>query len=483
MAAESFEAAHGQPLLGVLGSVHLCISGWTKHQCMCGRILRFCIALYFQTSIQWSDRPAAALQHKSESAKEARGALASQTEARTHKGTHAAERGDLRPKRANREGAQSRPGTVRASFEEHTLRASADSFGRGGHAPIMAVPLWGMGKRQCQILRSMRLRLATAVCILWGARLGSLERTGSLVSELGVQQLASSFSAQAGVSQTAEWIGQSQRGWQASKQFCTGPECAAASEGPWCQNRGTTQAAKAPRPITSSCNHACRGVSRKEDFRQPPITVQTNRDSLPSSVRELVDRHHQDTHRQEARSLHKAIAQRAAAKREIVKLRANREQFLRSWNQYIIQLADLWKHQVAERENAIEAFETSEAQWAKQLKEATADISKLAAGGAVASEDLELDEAMESEELVNRAIAEEHAMEEATKARRENDARILNMMEAAKLAAEQQLQESSCQRDVSRSPRRKGRAPDVDLTTSPVGKTGGDLVDLTHGPN
>ena len=106
----------------------------------------------------------------------------------------------------------------------------------------------------------------------------------------------------------------------------------------------------------------------------------------------------------------------------------------------------------------------------------------MAAGGAVVTEDGELDEGMESDNLVNCAIAEEKAMEDAAKARRENDAKIKEMMEAAKMAAEAQLQETLCAREASRSPRRKGRPPDIDLTGSPDGKYGGGLVDLTQGP-
>ncbi|CAE7327367.1 unnamed protein product [Symbiodinium sp. KB8] len=180
--------------------------------------------------------------------------------------------------------------------------------------------------------------------------------------------------------------------------------------------------------------------------------LRSSRDSIPMEAQNLLDQFQQDQTQQEARSMHKAVSQQSAAKKEIEKIRAARSQYMQQWAQYIQGLADLLQRQVTEQETVLAAYDDKEAQWMGALTKATADLKQMTSTNPV-HEISEDEQDMEAEDMVDRAIDEEQKITKQREEHLQQSKQLQVTLESIKAQAMSRVEEAK--RDGSRTPRRQ----------------------------
>ena len=109
--------------------------------------------------------------------------------------------------------------------------------------------------------------------------------------------------------------------------------------------------------------------------------MRENEAELNPQLRELLAQHQQVDAREEAKVMHRVVASKAAAKKELHKLRAARSNYLQAWSSYLEQVLSTVQAQVEEHTATMVDFAAKEAQWDEALQDATSTLTKLATDG------------------------------------------------------------------------------------------------------
>ncbi|OLQ01201.1 hypothetical protein AK812_SmicGene16055, partial [Symbiodinium microadriaticum] len=129
------------------------------------------------------------------------------------------------------------------------------------------------------------------------------------------------------------------------------------------------------------------------------LAMKENESDLTPQLRDLLAQHQQVDAREEAKVMHRVVASKAAAKKELHKLRAARCSYVQAWSAYLDQILTTVQSQVEEHTATMAEYATKEGQWEQALQEAASALTRMATDGpqAISDEDEEKDiELMES---------------------------------------------------------------------------------------
>ncbi|CAE7716486.1 unnamed protein product, partial [Symbiodinium sp. CCMP2456] len=232
----------------------------------------------------------------------------------------------------------------------------------------------------------------------------------------------------------------------------------------------------APKSTTASSSAQVAQSVEKQQLDTLLKVLRTSKAAIPAEAQALLEQYQQSQTEQETKSMHRAVSQQSAAKRELDKLKTARSLYLQQWSQYIAGLAELLKTQIAEQETVMQSFDDKEEQWKAALTKASAELKALTtASGSVqdvdSSDPGEDDHAMQvQEELVEKAIEEERAEAHAKEAQRQQNQKVQATLDA--LAVQAKAKETEDKRDGSRTPRRQTPQPEPPAPAA-SGKGGG----------
>ena len=106
-------------------------------------------------------------------------------------------------------------------------------------------------------------------------------------------------------------------------------------------------------------------------------TLRSSRESLPAEVVNLLGDHEAAASQQKGRALHRAVTSQTTARKELLRVQDARRAYLASWAEYTTKLQALLQKQQADQETALTEFNTNEAHWKQQLREASSTLAAL----------------------------------------------------------------------------------------------------------
>ena len=189
---------------------------------------------------------------------------------------------------------------------------------------------------------------------------------------------------------------------------------------------------------------------------------------LSPQLRELLEQHRQQDTRAEAKNMHRMVAQKAAAKKELNKLRATRGHYIHAWAAYLDQVASALQQQIKEHGEVMADYALKESQWEQSLQEATATLAKMASEDVeTVSDEEDSERAMEIADAKadEAALAAVQAQQAAEKIQGKNDA-LVDALQQAKQQAEEACKQEQAR---ERTPRR-GKAGGADSKEPVPGK-------------
>ena len=189
------------------------------------------------------------------------------------------------------------------------------------------------------------------------------------------------------------------------------------------------------------------------------------KDTLPTEVRETLERLQLASSANNTKDMHRAVAAQATAKKQLIQVQNARASYLEAWNSYVSQVTQLLKKQVEEQAAQLESYDEAELQWSGALEQTTADLADLArlARNPASSRNEADEEEMDSEDMVIADIQTAKELEQRRESQLADSRQLVSMMESVQQAATRQLKQEG--RDGSRTPRRKSREGEVtDLT-------------------
>ena len=185
---------------------------------------------------------------------------------------------------------------------------------------------------------------------------------------------------------------------------------------------------------------------------------------LPAAAQEMVNEYQRTSTKHTAKDLHKAVAEQAKARQELVRLRGNRTAYLQAWQQYVAQVMELLDAQIKAQNTILENFSQSELEWIQHEGQATQTLARLAQLDGV-QEPHEMD-MEESEEMVSDAIEAEQRLRREQEEHQKKSVQMLDALKAVRQQAEEQVRRD---RDGSRTPRRRSAESDGPGDTKPEG--------------
>ncbi|CAE7479373.1 unnamed protein product, partial [Symbiodinium necroappetens] len=189
------------------------------------------------------------------------------------------------------------------------------------------------------------------------------------------------------------------------------------------------------------------------------------KDTLPTEVRETLERLQLASSANNTKDMHRAVAAQATAKKQLLQVQNARASYLEAWNSYVSQVTQLLKKQVEEQAAQLESYDEAELQWSGALEQTTADLADLArlARNPASSRNETDEEEMDGEDMVIADIQSAKELEQRRESQLADSRQLVSMMESVQQAATRQLKQEG--REGSRTPRRKSREGEVtDLT-------------------
>ena len=183
------------------------------------------------------------------------------------------------------------------------------------------------------------------------------------------------------------------------------------------------------------------------------LAMKENESDLTPQLRDLLAQHQQVDAREEAKVMHRVVASKAAAKKELHKLRAARCSYVQAWSAYLDQILTTVQSQVEEHTATMAEYATKEGQSEQALQEAASALTRMATDGpqAISDEDEEKDiEFMEArtDEAAASEAQTQKVVEQVT-------AKGAELVEALSKVRGQALEEATKEQGRERTPRRK----------------------------
>ncbi|CAE7028460.1 unnamed protein product [Symbiodinium sp. CCMP2592] len=166
--------------------------------------------------------------------------------------------------------------------------------------------------------------------------------------------------------------------------------------------------------------------------------MQASEQELTPQLRQLLEQHRLDDTKAEARNLHRIVASKAGAKKELSKIRLGRSNYLQSWSSYLDQVVATLQKQISEHTTTMQDFSEKEMQWEQALQEASLALTRVATDRVEVETITDDEEAMDaSENRVDEAISIELLGQRA-----KERARVLEQQGNSLVAALQEAAES-----------------------------------------
>ncbi|CAE7865484.1 unnamed protein product [Symbiodinium microadriaticum] len=223
-----------------------------------------------------------------------------------------------------------------------------------------------------------------------------------------------------------------------------------------------------PQPATKEATSVASSSSTAEKAALERLlgAMRENEAELSPQLRELLALHQHDDAKEEAKTMHRIVASKAAAKKELHKLRASRGNYVKSWCGYLDQVLTTVQAQLEEHVQTMSDYATKEAQWEQSLQEATSALAKLASDETHTISDEDDEQVMEtSETKVDEAIAAEANAQQTAAQVGSKGAELLQAIAQVRAQAAEDLAKEQSR---ERTPRRKGSAGPSE--TPPPGK-------------
>ena len=191
-------------------------------------------------------------------------------------------------------------------------------------------------------------------------------------------------------------------------------------------------------------------------------------EELPESIRDAVGQYKSSSIKMNAKHMHSLVSAQQQARRELARLRQERDNYEIAWESYVQKLTNLFARQLKDREETLDVFEQAEKEWLNQLEQATQDLQQKAAAEGQKTE-ASADTVMQTSDVEDAAVLAE--LERARRRREqvaEQNAGVLQALESAQAATQ-----GASKRDGSRTPRRASNKRVVDLVSPSKDGEGG----------
>ncbi|OLQ10081.1 hypothetical protein AK812_SmicGene6223 [Symbiodinium microadriaticum] len=187
------------------------------------------------------------------------------------------------------------------------------------------------------------------------------------------------------------------------------------------------------------------------------------KETLPPEAVEAIEQLQLSNTQDTTKELHRAVAAQSAAKKQLIQTRAARAAYIAAWNEYIVQVSDLIQKQVQEQAAQLAHYDETEMAWRGSLEKATADLARMANVSTSSAPDEESEMEI-AEAQVDNDIEAAQELERRRQQQVADSAKLVEVMASLKESAAQRLaQETSENREGSRTPRRQKQGP-IDLT-------------------
>ena len=103
-------------------------------------------------------------------------------------------------------------------------------------------------------------------------------------------------------------------------------------------------------------------------------------EDLPEGIRSLVAQATKATAKQEAKALHRLVAQRSEAFNNLERIRGDRATYEAAWANYAQHLLDTLTEQLNTRDETLKTFTQSEDEWSQRLREASLSLKTATVG-------------------------------------------------------------------------------------------------------
>ena len=190
-------------------------------------------------------------------------------------------------------------------------------------------------------------------------------------------------------------------------------------------------------------------------------------DQLPPELQKRLSTFARDETHQQGKNMHRLVSEQTQLRKQLEALRADRATFASAWEQYVIQLLDLWQQQGEARMKALQDFATQEVELATRLATATQALSKASAAAAAKTDVgqatylIEDDDEEDQDAMVTTAVEVEAEITErnrkAQQSMQEQQQKMQELLQQAKQEASAHAEEVAAQREGSRTPRRRGK--------------------------
>ena len=201
-------------------------------------------------------------------------------------------------------------------------------------------------------------------------------------------------------------------------------------------------------PMTSAPSMSSTSDAKLQEMLQ---ALSLHKDALPENVKALLQEQQEAQEASNAKELHRQVTAKTKKSMKLATLRAQREQYMKQWQQYIASLTATLEHQMQEKEKALQNFADNEATLLEEIEGARDAVLQLAGAEKLSSEDLD-DQDMDDPWT-------------ETPAQKECEAQLLTMLRQSSAEASQ----SVARREGSRTPRRNPKEL-VDLSQEPAEK-------------
>ena len=177
------------------------------------------------------------------------------------------------------------------------------------------------------------------------------------------------------------------------------------------------------------------------------LALQSQKADLPPTVLQALEGIAQTNAGAEAKDLHRAVQQQTKAKKELAKVRAQRQSCMSAWAQYLRDVTETVTKQMDAQKEAIQKLEDAELQWAEALQSASAELGRLSKVTDTIAE-------LPAEDPLAESAAALEAQNRKRKALElEQQQQLLASLNAASFSADSMAQ--AAKREGSRTPRRQ----------------------------
>ena len=182
-------------------------------------------------------------------------------------------------------------------------------------------------------------------------------------------------------------------------------------------------------------------------------SLQAHRGQIPPETLQVLDKLQADSTQSSARNMHRAVAARTNAKKELDRIRSNRILYLDQWHTYVDGVVAMLTKQMSEQATALAQLAEREAEWAEAFQRAQADLKRLAVVDAEEAAAEEDEDAMDSgEAMVDAALRDAAEIREEQARQEQHRQAVLQQLQVISEQAKEQAESS--RREGSRTPRR-----------------------------